>query len=70
MATSKSAPRRTEIVISEFEDRKLVTDFLKSGIWDKTGYCEYWYLGRYYSDKDAVCTWRGWLRSNFGSRYE
>ena len=57
-------------MISEFEDRKLVTDFLKSGIWDKTGYCEYWYLGRYYSDKDAVCTWRGWLRSNFGSRYE
>lgn len=60
----------SEIVIDEFRGRKLVTDFRRSGIWDKTGYAEYWYLGFWFGDEDAVCRWRGWLRSNFGSAYE
>lgn len=64
---SGNSPER---VIAVMGDRKLVTDFRRSGIWDKSGYAEYWYLGRWRSDKDAISTWKGWLRSNFGSRYE
>lgn len=52
-----------ERVIAVCGEHRLVTDFLRKGIYDKTSYAEYWYLGRYFGDTDAECRWKGWLRS-------